>query len=117
MHDAGAVRVVKRIGDLHADVDCLVDAEWSGGEHLLHGLPVNELHHDVTVVPIAPDVVDVDDTGVYEVRYCSRLPLEARDEALVANILGVEELDRDAAAEDGVLALMDARHAARSDAA
>jgi hypothetical protein len=58
MENAGAVRRIKRIGDLDAEVDRLMDLDRPVRQQLAQGLPLEQLHHEVGSALVLADVVD-----------------------------------------------------------
>ncbi len=109
-----------RVGEAAGDLDRVVD----GGQLRQHVLvahqlaerrAVDELHHDVVRVVLAPEVVDVDDVRMGELRRRLRFVREALDEVVVLGVLIAQHLDRDPAAQQRVGTAVHERHPARPE--
>ena len=77
--------------------------------------PFHELHGQEAAIAQIADGVDRDDVGVIERRRGPRLVLEAPHRVGVARERGPEQLERDLAAELGILGQVDLTHTAAAD--
>ena len=111
--DPAGVRGGEGVGDLRGQARRLAGRERAvAGEERRDVLAVHELHDDVRAVGVGAEVVDADDVRVAQGRGGLGLLPEPRDEGRIAAVLGVEDLDRDLAAQLGVGGTVDRRHAA-----
>ena len=107
------VRRRNRARRLDRDVDRLADAEPFAGQAARQRLALQELHHDVRdFVVDHPDVDHLDHVRVMDGGGGARLVHEARDQAGAFQILALEQLYRDAAAQYRVLRQVDNAHRA-----
>src|SRR5207245_2864167 len=91
---------------LHREGGALLD-------QVLEAAPLDEFHHDVVIVAVLADVVDIDDVGMRaEAGRKLGLLLEALQEGLILGELGAKDLDGDGAAEATVDGAINDRHAA-----
>ncbi len=88
----------------------------SSRDQLLERAALEELHRDVVGAVELAAVEDLDDVGVLQAGGGARLAAEALDELRVGGEAAVEDLQRDLAAELGVLGAVDVGHAAAADA-
>ena len=114
--DAARMRRVERLADL------LGDARGRRGrqrpalaEDRGEVAAVDQLHDDERVARVHAVVEDVDDVRMVQRGGGLRLLAEARHEGGVAAVLGAQHLDRDVAAELGVVGPVDGRHAALAE--
>ena len=116
VHEAGGVGGLQRRRGLGDDVEHLV-----GREHALpledrrERLAGHELHDEVGAAVLLAVVEDVGDALVVDERGVAGLGAEPLEEAGVAEVLVLEDLDRDGAADDEVGRLPDLAHAADRD--
>ena len=80
MHYVVAVSVIKRITDLHAEPEGLVNGNWHVHvlEPRLQRFPCEVFHHQVHRIVLAPDIVQDANIRVIEGGDRSCLPFEAR---------------------------------------
>ena len=117
VHDAAAVGEARGAQDLLGDVDRVLRRQRRVlADDRVERAPVEELHRDVVGAAPLAAVVDADDVGMRERGGAGGLAAEALDELLVLGEALVEQLDRDAAAELGVLGAVDLGHAAGANA-
>ena len=76
-------------------------------DDFLHGLPVEQLHHDVVEVALATDVVDAEHVGVVDARGNPRFPLEALHDDRGGSRLGRQHLQCDGRIEGRVVSPVD----------
>ena len=102
--------------DLARDLERLAQLQAAlPDDELLEVLAVDVLENDVLAAVLLAPVDHRDDVRMLQLGDRSRLALEALDEVVVGAVLGVEDLQRDVALEQGVVSLVDARHAALAD--
>ena len=68
MHNAGAVRTLKGVGDIAADGDQLFQRQRSAFEPLFERLPLQKLHHQVVGALLVPDVIQGANIGMIQLR-------------------------------------------------
>ncbi len=114
--DALRVSEGEAVGDLLHDAEDLVDGERSAAlDELLEVLALEKLHHHVEVAFFLDEIEDGDDVGMVELRGVAGLTLESLDEIRVgAKGLG-DDLERDVAVENRVVAFVDLTHGALAD--
>ncbi len=115
--DVLAVRGDERAHDGHQDVERLLDREPAALlEVAAQADAVEQLLDDVVggVAPL-PDLEHADDVGVLDARGGARLAAEAPHHVGVPGDVGVQHLERHAAADPGVLRLEDGAHRALPD--
>ena len=118
MNDPVPVGEAERGEDLAPVLDRDVDRSGAAADdQLLQRATVEELHRDVVGVLRLAAVVDRDDARVVECRSVLGLAAEALDELVVVRVAAVEDLDRDAAAQDLVLGEVHVGHPARAELA
>ena len=110
MDDALGVRRLERVRDLGAEVEQGRDLEGALADPLAQRLALEQLHRDEVLPLVLVDRVDRADAGVVEGRGGAGLALEALERGGVPGHLGRQELERDVAAEGGVLGLVDDAH-------
>ena len=121
VHQAGGVRDLQRAAGLLEHVQRVPQRQPAGAlEHRVQRLAVDQLHHQVGGAALAVHVglavvVDAGDARVVEHRGGARLGAEPLDELGVRGELGLEHLDRDAAAQPAVDGLPHLAHAAGGD--
>jgi hypothetical protein len=115
MHDARPVRAVEGVGDLDAETEHVVDRERPALNAIRERLALDQLHDEVEIVPLAPDVVDDADVRMVERGNEPRLALEARADLGRACQIARQDLDRDLAAEAAVAGAIDLAHASGAD--
>jgi hypothetical protein len=109
VHEAHRVGVDQRLRHLDHHVEGALDRQPGvADEHVVEGLALEQLHRQVQApVAGAPEVVDLDDVLVVDLRHRRRLAAEPLDRQVVARQLVVQHLDRDLAAQGHVLAAID----------
>ena len=116
MDHARLVRELERIEELaHHPEDRAQIEGLLGSEVVLELFPLDVLHHDVGELALGAEVVHLHDVRVVEPRHGAHLALEAL--LVVAGggfveIAREDGLDRDAAVERGVVAVVDQAHRA-----
>ena len=123
MHDAGAMRRRQRLGDLHAELERLLDRQRAALQPLRQALAFEELHHQeqpgraAAVGRQLADVVERTDVGMLEARNAARLALEAIAPDGIGRHLGRQHLDGHGAIEARVGGAIDLPHAALANQA
>ena len=121
VHQACGVRDLQGAAGLLEHVQRVAQRQPAGAlEHGVQRLAVDEFHHQVRGAALAVHVglavvVDAGDARMVEHRDRACLGAEPFDELGVLGVLGLEHLDRDAAAQPGVDAFPDLAHAAGGD--
>ncbi|HVK30760.1 MAG TPA: hypothetical protein VM575_20665 [Nocardioides sp.] len=117
MDDAGAVRGAEPHQHLTDERRELRRAQASGVlDPTRQRLAVEELHHDVAIAVVEPaEIQNLEDVIIADAAGRLRFPLEALHHLGVAGEGRVQHLDRDAAIDADVLALVDGTHAALAD--
>ena len=115
MDDAAAVRGVEGIGDLRRGVDERVPGERPIRNPPVERLPFQQLHRDEGRAVGLFDRVDRADVGMVERAGGAGLALKPLERRAIARELRGQELQRDAAAQPGVVRLVDDAHAAAAD--
>ena len=110
--DPGRVRGVERIRNVDADVEDELVRDRLRTDSMLERLSFQELHHDELLALELADVVDRADVRMIQGRSSPRFPLKAFDRVTVLQDRFGKELERDVAAQSGVLRLVDDAHAA-----
>ncbi|BDZ45395.1 hypothetical protein GCM10025866_13040 [Naasia aerilata] len=116
MHEARRVGGLQRGRGLRDDVEHPVGGQDAlaledGGERLAG----HELHHEVGAALLLAVVVDVGDALMVHESGVAGLRAEALEEAGVAQILVLEDLDGDGAPDDEIRGFPDLAHAADGD--
>ncbi len=115
MDDAGAMRLGQSLGDLDGKIEEPARRQrLSRSEQLAERLSLDELHGDVQSAVGLADVVDGEDVGVVQRGGGARLLFEALSSPVVPGHRRGEHLDRDLAAELGVLRPVHLTHPARA---
>ena len=117
MHDVSRVCFLQRERDLRGDLE----GAGGGQPPLLHRvtqhLALNKVHHEEVLVVIDAEVEQVDGEGRPQQRRDLRLALETLQVRLVADEVGVQQLERDALVVAGVHGLVDDSPAALTERA
>jgi len=114
VNDSRFVRGAERLGGLRDHLERLLHVgKLRLGETLAERLALDELHHQVELIPFGADVVDRDHVGVLEAGGDARLALEARQD-LFAIVAGGhrrdDRLDGDRAVELRIDGAIDGAH-------
>ena len=119
MDDACLVRLGERIASLEDVAERLLDGERALAGDLRPEVHSREpLHHDERLAGLRHvDVEDLNGVAALQRSGCARLAGEAVDDLRLADVLGVDHLDRDVLAEIHVPRGEDAAHAARAELA
>ena len=115
MDDAAGVRVRERRRDGGAELPRLVPRPRPAGETRVERLALDELHDEHRLAAVLEDVVEAHDVRVLEPRQRRRLALEPLTELGIVGDPGVEDLDRDDAAETQVAGAPDDAHPAPAE--
>ena len=116
VHEAGGVGGLQGRRGLRDDVEHLVGRQDAIAlEHGRHGLAGHELHDEVGAALFLAVVEDVGDALVVDEGGVTRLGAEPLEEPGVAQVLVLQDLDGDGAADDEVGGLPDLAHAADGD--
>ncbi len=118
MDDPGRVRRADRVGDLHRDRDRALDRKRSQRGDLRVEIPsFQELEHEERHAVVGPTHVEsLEDPRMAERRGGASLVLETAHDVAARRVLRVEDLHRNAPADEGVLRLVHAPHAAAAEA-
>ena len=115
MNDAFGMSGLKRIGDVDAEVDELMDIERTVGQAVAQRASLEQLHDDERMAVDFADVVDGADAAVIQGRGGASLGVQpAYRVRLVSQIVG-QELESDRTSEPDVLGAVDDTHAAGTD--
>jgi hypothetical protein len=109
------VRGLERVGDLRSELQQLRQLDRALADPFGERLALEQLHRDEVLALVLVDRVDRADAGMVERRGRFRFALEAIERARLARHLRREELERDLAAEPGVLRLIDDAHASAAE--
>ena len=115
MHDAAPVRLVQCVRDLDADPKRLFERESALCETSREGVAFEKLHDEVLGLAVTPDVVERADVRVRELRDGLRLSLQPLARLGRGGQPRRQDLDRDLAAQAGVLCAVDLAHSARAE--
>ena len=117
MDDAARVRRRQPVGELQRDVRGARDRQRALVLELVAERQALEQLHDDEAVTVGrlPEVLHVDDVLVADLRDRARLVEEARDHLLVRRQLGMDDLERDALADDRMLREEHVAHRAGAD--
>ena len=115
MHDAGGVGDFKRIRNLHAVVNHLVDRHGLALDAVLEGAALEVLHDDVVTIGLFTNVVNGADVGMVESRGGAGFALEALAGLGVVGEFVGKEFESDAAAETEIFRLVDHAHASPAE--
>jgi hypothetical protein len=108
--DAPAVGRVQGVGNLYAEIHDLRWVEGATADAVLERVSLQELHGDEGPSFVLVDVVDRADVGMVEGRGGPGLPPEPLQRGVASEEPVGKELERDRAAEAGVLGLVDDAH-------
>ena len=123
VHDAGAMRRGECLGNLHAELERLLDRQGAALQPLRQALAFQELHHQeqpgraAAVGRQLAHVVERADVGMLETRDAARLPFEAIAPGGVRGHFGRQHLDGHGAIETRVGGAIDLAHAALANQA
>ena len=115
MQDALAVRVVQGAGDGAHHLDHVLEIDRVA-EAVREGPALHQLEHEVGDAVLLAVVEDVEDVGVLEAGYRSRLLLETFAIGLLLREEVRKDLDRDITIERRMVRPVHGRHPAASDA-
>jgi len=111
MDDALLVRRVERLGNLHTQVEHLVQVHGFVPDQMLQGLAVQKLHDDEGMAVMLADFVNCADAGMVERRSGARFALEPLERLTVLGRLLGQELQRHRTAQAEVFGLVHHTHA------
>ena len=114
MDNALRVRGIEGVGDLNADLQCVINLNAAAADALLQVLAFEQLHHQERLALILFNLVDGADIRMVQQRGGAGLALKTLQRALVAVELLGQKLGGDVAAQVDVLRLVDDAHAARA---
>ena len=115
MHHAAGMSGLETGGDLHADLDGLVQRQGAGDQSLREILAGHQLHDQEADSPALVESVDRGDVGMIERGQQFRLALEAHQPVGVGAEGLRQDLDRHLAVERGVDRAPDLAHAALAE--
>ena len=116
MDDALGVRGLERIGNLNGQIEHFCEPERLAiRQPLPQGLPFEQLHGQQRLTVGVVDLVDRADVRVVQRRGGARLALEALEREMVARELRRQKLQRNVAAESGVVGAIHHTHPTRAD--
>src|SRR5277367_6061615 len=112
MDDPLGVRDVERAGDLPTEVEQRVRGERLSADALAKRLPFEQLHGDEALALMFADFVDGANVRMVQRRGGARLTQKTLERLRVGGNFGREKLQRDVAAQSGVLGAIHHTHAA-----
>ena len=115
MDDAFGVRGIKSVSDIDANFKQAVNFHGSGGDDVLEGCALHELHHDEGAAIMFLNVVDGADIGVIQRRGGPRFTLETLQHLSVFGNIVRQEFQRDEASQAHVFGLVDHAHTAAAE--
>jgi hypothetical protein len=110
--DSGLVCGLKRIGDLQRHFQDLGAEKRFARDHVLEGLPLQQLHHDEGLTLELVNFVNRANVGVIETGSGPRFALKSLQGLRVADKLGWEELQGDASPQSEIQSAVDNAHTA-----
>src|ERR1700747_2228112 len=113
--DAACVRCVQRIGNLDAEVEDLIEGQWSVVDPMLERLTVEVLHGDEGAAVEFADIVNCANIGVVERRGGTRFALKALERGRIRYRIFRKEFQSDFAAQPSVLGLVYDSHPAAAE--
>ena len=111
VHDAVAVGLVERLGDLAAVTQRLLERQLAARQTYGERLPFEVLHHQVVAFAVPPDVEEGADVGMLQRRDGPRFPFEAAAQLGVFGKGGGEDLDGHGPTKARIASLVDLSHA------
>ena len=115
VHDAVAMRVVERAGDLHRIRKCLVHRHSPGRQSGGECFAAEILHHEEIDLVLTPDVVQRADVWVGECGHRPGFAREPRAHRRIYRDAARQHLDRNKAVETGIGGAEDLTHATRAE--
>ena len=115
MHDAVAMRVVERGGDLHRIRKCLVHRHSAGRQSSGECFAAEILHHEEIDLVLTPDVVERADVWVGECGHGPCFSREPRAHRRIYRDAARQHLDRNKAIEAGIGGAEDLTHATSAE--
>ena len=117
MRDAGAVRAIERVADLHrrSPAPRRPAARRRPAQAIGQRLALEKLQDEVVEIAVAADVVDRADVRIVERGDGARFLLEALPRLRVSGERAGQHLDGDRAVEPRVTGAIDLAHAARAE--
>src|SRR5581483_4487530 len=115
MHDACAMRLAERFGELCAEADDFRQRQRALCETIGERLSLQQLHDEIADAVVVADVVQCADVGMRELRDRLRLALEADLQLGILREFVRKNLDRDRAIEPRIARLEYLPHPARAN--
>ncbi len=116
MHEPLAVGERERAADLEAELEHPAHGQRPRAlDELLQVVAVDQLEDDVLAARVLAAIDHGDDVRVRELGDGARLAPKALDVVVVAEVLGVQDLERHVALQEGVERAVDARHASAAE--
>ena len=112
MDDAGRVRGGKTVGDLRGQVERLAERYRTAADEVAQRLALDQFGHDVGDAVVVAGIVEGHDVGMSESRGGAPFLLEAAAPVGALGELGRQDLNRDIAAEAGIVGAVDLAHGA-----
>ncbi len=114
MHDAGAVRLLKRLADLHANFERLLEGHPPFAQLRFQGLALQILHDQIGGSILASHVVQDANVRMIQRRDGTSFPLEALFGFWIFREMRRENFDRNRAIQTSVARAIHFAHAASS---
>jgi hypothetical protein len=106
---------VERVGDLDCHFQQGLEFHGASGDPILECHAIQELHGDERLLVVLSDFVDRADVGMVQRGGGTRFAAEAFERMRIIRYFGRQKLERDEAAQFGVLRLVDDAHATATE--
>jgi len=116
VHDAGAMSIIERVGDLAHDLGRHGNRHRPAvGQPLIERHAIQILHDDVIPRPLLADIMDGNNAGMMQPRGRDRLLAETVYELLVIGVFQGQHLDRYGPAQHHIIPTVNNAHPAAAD--